>query len=196
MSMNPITTHVQDAINRLWEQFKGIASIEALISAFTQDIQVLEDSFDDLVTDRFIETAIGVQLDLLGDIVGQLRDDLDDVAYRLRIKIRIIQNLSEGEPERVIQVYKFLLNASTVFYGELYPAAIYLVGAGSIPPGQEAMVKENIERILPATVVLEFFAHADFERPFKFAGIQPIGRGFGSIYDATVGGKFASLYQP
>lgn len=196
MSLTPITTHVQDAIDRLFQQFKGVASIEALVSAFTMDIQVLEDSFDDLVTERFLEVAAGVQLDLLGDIVGQPRGVLDDVAYRLRIKVRIIQNLSEGEPERVIQVYKFLLNATTVFYGEIYPASIYLVGAGSIPAGQEAMVKENIERILPATVTLDFFAHADPERPFKFAGIQPIGRGFGSIYDPTVGGKFASLYQP
>lgn len=196
MSITQITTHVQDAKNRLFEQFKGVASIEGVIDAFISEVQVLEDTFNDLCNDRAIESAIGLQLDLLGDIVGQARNGDDDETYRLRIKIRIIQNLSEGEPERVIQVYKFLLNASTVFYGELHPASVFLIGAGSIPLGQEALVKENIERILPATVTLAYFGRVDSERPFKYAGIQPIGRGYGSIYDPTVGGKYATLYQP
>jgi len=194
MSITPITSHVIAAKDRLFEQFKGVASIEALVEAFVGEVQVLENLFGQICADRGIESAVGVQLDLLGDIVGQARLGTDDDTYRQRIKVRIIQNLSEGEPERVIQVYRFLLNATTVFYGELHPASVFLVGAGSVPPGQEASLVENIQRILPVTVTLAYIAHADPERPFKYAGIQPIGRGYGSIYDVTVGGKYASLY--
>lgn len=191
-----ITNHIQKAIDRLWQQYKGVTSVENYFTALTEEAQEIEDQLKKLFEERNLETAVGKQLDRIGEVVGQDREGLTDEPYRLRIKIKIIQNLSEGEPERVIQVYKFLLNASWVFYSELYPANCYLMGAGSIIPGTEQLIAENIIRILPATVTLEYFGHADPVKPFKFAGNQVIGGGFGTIYDSTIGGKLGSLYQP
>lgn len=192
--MSTINDHVNQAIKRLFQQYKGKVRIEALLTAFVDQVQMLEDTTQDLIVGRALDTAEGVQLDLLGEIVGQAREGMDDDAYRLRIKVRIIQNLSEGEAERAIQVYKALLGATLVVYSELYPASVYIMGGGDVPPAQVSSLKQNIEKVLPATVELVYFGKFDAVEPFSFSPSATIGRGFGDATDPLVGGKFGSLY--
>ena len=56
-----INDHIQQALDRLLEQYRNKPRIEGLISCFTEQIQDLEDVIFDLPEDLTIETAVGVQ---------------------------------------------------------------------------------------------------------------------------------------
>lgn len=201
MSVAPITTHVVDAKNRLLQQYKGKASIEALVEANAEQVQVLESVFKDLNDNRSIETAVGVQLDLLGDILGIDRNGLSDDDYRARLKIKIVQNISNGEPERLITVYRFLVGASQIQYQEHYPAGLAMMADADITPGQETLIYREIQNISPAGVRVDYIGCYDAADSFSFAGsngpLDLVGAdGFGDSTDLGVGGMFGKQHVP
>jgi hypothetical protein len=136
-----------------------------------------------------------VQLDGLGAIVGIDRMGLDDDTYRVRIKARVLINISEGEPEIVMSIYRMLTGGTTSQIFESFPATVELFSDGVIPPGQEDLFASLVQSALAAGVRLGAMGYYDSENPFSFAGdVSPAGNGFGSIYDANAGGRFAGLY--
>ena len=65
--MRDLVTH---GLNRLAYQFKDSEKLKSLISVQLQEFGTLDNIFDNLLNDRFIDTAIGAQLDGLGEILG------------------------------------------------------------------------------------------------------------------------------
>ena len=102
--------HVSAALNRLAEQFKNQPNIAAFLTALVGPCQPLENALQQLYTQRTIYTAIGVQLDALGSLVGQPRNGLVDADYRRFILARISTNSSDGRTEDLITVAKLVLN--------------------------------------------------------------------------------------
>lgn len=194
--MSQIATHVIDAENRLLEQYKDQPNIKALIDALIQPVQEIENSLTDLNSNRGVASAVGVQLDRLGDIVGIKRLGLLDDAYRTRIRIKIVQNLSEGEPERLIQVYGALLNSNLVLLQEHYPAGIGISGAGNIPTGQETFIYQNIQNIAAAGVRVDYIETFPVINPFACAGGPTISGGFGDLNNLNVGGGMGTIRVP
>ncbi|QMV49888.1 MAG: hypothetical protein [Mu-like cryoconite phage AB09] len=193
--MSYIATHVIDAEGRLLEQYKDKPNIKALIDSLVAPIQTLEDAFDDLNNKRGIAGAVGVQLDRLGDIVGVTRDGLSDEPYRTRIRIRVIQNLSQGEPDRLIQVYGSLLSASLVLYQENYPAGSNLMANADIPDSQATEIYKQIQEIAPVGSRVDYIGSFP-AKAFAFAGGITQSAGFGSITDPSVGGGIGHLHIP
>jgi hypothetical protein len=191
-----ISTHLIDAEARLLEQYKGQPNLKAFLDALVTPIQTLEDAFNNLNLSRALLTAEGVQLDRLGDIVGIKRLGLSDAVFRSRIKIRVIQNLSQGEPDRLIQVYESLLNASLVVYQEHYPAGAALMGNAEIPSGQETLIYQNVQNIAPVGVRVDYIETFPSVAPFAFAGGLTQSGGFGDLNDPTVGGGFGQIHVP
>lgn len=190
-----ITNHVELAWNRLIQQYKQSQSLKDLIEALVNPIQGLETVFQDLSDGRTIEVATGTLLDRLGDIVGIDRVvGQDDDAYRLAIKTKVVENVSQGEPERLISVYKILLSASLVHLCECFPAAVGMMSDVDISTQDEIdNLFAKIKRIAPAGVRIDYLGSFDETEPFAMAG-DLIGAGFGSTADALAGGKFATLY--
>ena len=62
------------AESRLANQFKESPNLIAYIKALLRENDELETVFQDLLNDRYIDTAVGVNLDIVGEIVGQARD--------------------------------------------------------------------------------------------------------------------------
>jgi hypothetical protein len=97
------------------------------LSAFLTkiDINTLVSSFD---VNFDIDTAVGVQLDILGEYVGQGRTvnfnptngssaTLDDYYYRFLLKGKIIENLWDGTMETLIELLDFVFpGTSTCYY--------------------------------------------------------------------------------
>jgi len=75
--------HQALAESRLATQFRNSDNLKAYIDALLAEANVLEAVFQSLLNDRWIDTAIGVQLDILGEIVGQPRIliDADVLSY-------------------------------------------------------------------------------------------------------------------
>jgi hypothetical protein len=65
--------HIEKALERLVTQFKESPNLKSYISNFLSESQNLEQVFQDLLNERWIETADGFQLNILGAIVGQSR---------------------------------------------------------------------------------------------------------------------------
>ena len=201
MSVVNIPNHVQKSIERLLQQYKDKPVIKALIESFVEQVQFIEDALTDLNDNRSINTAIGVQLDRLGDILGIDRNGLSDEDYRARLKIKIVQNISNGEPDRLINVYSFLLGATQVQFQEHYPASMALMANAEVTAGQETLIYREIQNIAPAGARVDYIGCYDALNSFAFAGsngpLDDAGAdGFGDLTNLAIGGMFGKQHIP
>jgi hypothetical protein len=128
-------------------------NFQKFIKAFALSIQELEDTNYQLLNERNIYTAVGVQLDGLGQILGLARADGEsDEDYRENLKFQIFINEGTGTPEEVIAVLKFLTNANRVRYNEYYPAAFQMSTDGLTFPDPPEELVEAIQEASPAAV--------------------------------------------
>jgi hypothetical protein len=129
--MTKITSHVADAQGRLPEQFKNAGNLKNLIAAFAESTQDYEDLVFPLFDLLDIDTMVGVQLDGIGSIVNEPRQGRSDAEYREAIRVRISLNVSSGEPETVIWLFKTLTDPTgPIDYFEDYPAGYVIFGDG------------------------------------------------------------------
>ncbi len=85
-----------------------------LLLAFAGDLQAIEDALQQLYSMRSVDEAVGVQLDMLGKIVGQGRGGMDDDAYRRMIRAKISVNRSKGTFADVLKVAGLILDDDAV----------------------------------------------------------------------------------
>lgn len=74
--MSPID-HKAIVVSRLATQFKESTNLIKYIKALLLETDTLEQVFCDLLEKRWIDTAEGMNLDILGSIVGQSREFID-----------------------------------------------------------------------------------------------------------------------
>lgn len=118
--------HAAQAVARLARQFRTKARIAALVEAFATEVQLFEDAVYELFPHVTfgVDNAEGVQLDLLGAIVGQVRgSSVNDAEYRTRIKARVRARLSSGAVEEVLAVFVALVGATAVIVATDAPPA-------------------------------------------------------------------------
>jgi len=189
-----ITTHKEDAKKRLLEQYKKKPLIAAMLDAFNGPIQEIESLLVDLNTLRDLDTAFGQTLDNLGTIIGLERPSgATDDEYRILLKTKVSENISNGEPERIIGVFKVLVAVDLVHFQD-GALASYQLQSSHVFPDQDAvnMLIAQIERIGPAGTRLDAIVTFDEFEAFAFDGLLP-GFGFGSTVDMGAGGKLAYL---
>lgn len=105
-----ILTHTDQALARLCQQFVGQPNIAALLTALTGTVQDVETALWQLLTERSVDTAVGVHLDAIGAIVGQDRNGLIDEDYRRYVRARIATNKSRGTIGDVLRIANLVLN--------------------------------------------------------------------------------------
>jgi len=192
----PITTHVADAKARLVEQYKRKPNIDGILQSFVQQYQDMEDVINDMFFSRFVNNAVGRQLDLFGTIVDLDRQGFDDTFYRILLNAKIGQNISSGDPERVISTLVLLTGASQVMYQNLNNATVGLAINTTIPANLVDLIFATMQSVVMAGIRIDFIVSYDATEPFSFDGIGPIGLGFSSLAAPTTGGKFAFLNIP
>ncbi len=114
---------VAEAQALLIEFFRKPRWLDA-VAAFATEVQEVEDAFWGTHTSFDVDTAVGDQLDILGRLVGELRDDRVDDDYRAAVRTRILVNSSDGKLEQLIAIVQSLLPAATVQAAEYYPASL------------------------------------------------------------------------
>lgn len=116
--------HVQRSLDNRINQFQDSSNLEGLITIYVNEIQDLENAIIQILEDTLIDTAVGINLDHIGDIVGEERQTRSDDQYRPAIKTRIKLNLSNGTHENIIELIKAIAGESlSVRIIERYPAA-------------------------------------------------------------------------
>jgi hypothetical protein len=185
------TEHVQSALDKLLQQYKGKPKFEGFISALASQVQDTENALKQLFEERSIDSAVGVNLDVIGEIVGLARTTgQTDEEYRDDLKVKVVQNLNEGTPEEFIAAAIYFIGANVVEYTELYPAAVSIVADVLLTDERAAVVRTILESFLPAGVSIGNFGFVSSTNPFRF----DIGNGFGDDADPELGGLLAGAY--
>lgn len=204
MNAQHVTTHVADAAARALAQYQGRPNFQALLAAFTQSVQNIEDTLYGIEAGTALDNAEGAQLDLIGALVGPNRNGLGDDQYRALLRGAIAQNNGDATTESLLTVLRGLFQTSALLLKQPASAPQPTGAAGatvSLELGDPAVPAELVATLqaafagaLGAGVALAYSAQFQAQAgAFAMAGDQPWVRGFGSVDDATAGGGLAGL---
>lgn len=203
--MVQITNHFQRAISLLASQFRknkpdgSLTNFQKLIQALVEPAQEIENVNWELKTERWLNTAIGTQLDGLGQIIGIARNPGEsDEDYRERLQFQIFINSSKGTPEDVIRIIEFLTKSDRIIYHETYPAAFQLETDGLVFPTPPNELVTAIKNASPAGVNYAPIT-ATYNVPISFQVTDEIGESEGGFeelnYPLPTAGQLSEVIQ-
>jgi hypothetical protein len=200
MLATKITNHVQQALQRLLQQYKGKARIEGFYTSFVEQIQDLEDAIYALDAGRQLYNgtstpAVGEQLDQIGTIVGISRNGLSDAEYLLFIFGKIAENFSDSTIPTILSVIGYVFQAPEVKIQEVYPAGIAIEILGSpIDPSLYDIAIGLVQAALGAGVSIVFAAVSPTVNTFRFESSDTTSaNGWGDVNNPATGGVFSGL---
>lgn len=154
-------------------------NLDAVVQAFADQVQDLEDAAYSLIMGRAIQYATGATLERIGDELNLPRPitglaATDDGAYRALLFGQIVVHTSHGEPESVLQLLR-LLGATAVVLREVYPAAIDLDYTGDLLTTDPDTIRLLEQATAPVRLMV---SQRPAGSPFGFDG-DPEALGFG-----------------
>lgn len=188
-----ITTHGDDAVDRLPQQYRGKPGMEALARLAGDQQQALEDADFETLSNGNIALGYDYLLDQIGDVVGQKRESRTDAVYRSRLFAKIGENVSKGTGENLISVFKAIMSANRVYFNPLYPARCYLTAIGGTPAGSITDIYAAMNASHTGGVKIYYLASAPAVSFSFLEDPDPDGEGFGDYTDGSVGGGFATI---
>lgn len=144
----------------LVEQFKGKANIEALAEVLGSELQEVFDFFEQLRTQRDLHSAVGRQLDGVGDITVLTRQEAgklaayagrgnstDDETYRKYLVYKVLKNTCDCTYSDIIKAFRMFWD-KPLYYSENpeYPAVMFLE-TGKLAP------EDHAENLLAAPII-------------------------------------------
>lgn len=196
--------HAAEGLGLFIDRYKNKPRLASLNNIFLKQVQDLEDALFELITERTIDAAVGVQLDILGDIVGQPdRVGLSDDDYRTIIRARIKVNRSDGKAEQLIEILVLIATALSVLplsieFTDYPPAGFILQLNSDIGALDPLLAFQLLNDARGAGIKFQFVFTTEPEaETFEFASaVTPpeldTDKGFGSTTTA-VGGKLSSV---
>ena len=146
-----ITDHVEQALKRQVQQWKGLPNLDGEISIEAGRMQLLENILFELLDGRNLNDAVGIQLDLIGTTWGEfgLRENRTDDEYRLFLKTLPAKLRQAGQHEVLIQALLNLSGGLRIETEYFYPRAmalyIILADVDSLP--NEAEINREMQDI-------------------------------------------------
>ena len=146
-----ITNYDTDTINKFLAQYKDSENLKTIIKASNRSAEDIEKALFEIRDEYWIDTSVGVQLDVIGAIWDVSRLGDNDTDYRTRIIQKFSLNNS-GEPELIIATLKLMFGATYVDYKPFYPAGYDITTDASItveelnilsPSGVQALLLET-----------------------------------------------------
>lgn len=218
MQVTQITTHVQDALNRLLEQYKYRPQYTAFLTAFLQHVQKIENAIFPLYQYTQLQFAYGQQLDGLGEIIGQPRNGLPDNEYLILLLGTIAENNSDTTAPAMLNIVQTLFQATNIFMktpnssagGQERPLwESFGVGSPQFPTSLYPLIEQLIENAVGACISIAYISSYQASGAFAMAGPQawtkgfaplttptqlnPWPYGFGDLNNPYVGGPMAGL---
>ena len=159
-------SHIQIAIDRIVNQFSNSPKVQALMQAIVAPLETIEGDIDALKNQRWIDTAIGKQLDGCGYIVGELRRGRIDDDYRDAILFRIFVNTSKATPPDMIHGLDYLTKPDDLQYMEQYPATVFMLTNGPVVPTD---IQRTMQGLAPAAISDVQVMVTYTAKPFRFS---------------------------
>lgn len=119
------------ALSKLVAQYKDSSNLISILDAQGIQANELEQAIFEVRDLFFLETAGGVQLDVIGKIFGLQRMGLSDNDYETAIEIKWSLRVS-GTVDDIIGILEFAYGATATTYTPAYPAGYVLETNGSI----------------------------------------------------------------
>lgn len=173
------------------EEFRGKHNIEVLIQAFAEELDAVEVMFQQLHQLRSLDSAVGAQLNRIGDIVALSRIDanllmgkdagaiIDDERYRWMLKYKALRNSNRCTFPELEMACQMLYGSEFIYYKEEpeHPAHFYLYLCVEYTEAVLSMLQNQQLGIKPAGVSTSI---SYFEKwPFGFSDTNDKAVGFG-----------------
>lgn len=152
-----IPQHVELGVLSLTRDLWGKPRVAALLAAFLDQVQALEDDLFQIMVDRELPEADLVRLKVLGRIIGQPRFGLSEEAYRTVLETRGLANVSKGTARDVFAALDVLVGPGDWSLFELGDATLLLTTtATSFTAEQGKMIQLVLPDVRAAGVGLIF----------------------------------------
>ena len=192
----PVTIDTTErGLDKVLSQWKNSPKVLGLFESYLENVQPLEDTFFQLLNDRGVRRAEGVNLDVLGAMVGEVRFGRVDTTYRVAILTRALLNQSNGTPPELLVFLAKLSSNAGVDIWEHFPADIHMYTGG----GANAFIANALKDASPAGVNVRLMFDEDgdsFVPPEFEESVLELGNldtvevvdSTGTIYDLAVNG--------
>ena len=182
-----------ESLSQLIDQFKDATNLNSLVTLVVKDNEDFEDSTFAMHSSASIATAVGAQLDVIGELLATPRLGRLDNVYRPRLYAAVVQFTSSGRWEQIVEGFRLLTGARSTQGGEIFPAGIDLtaVGAENLSTIDLNEISAALKQMKAAGILLNA-ALVIADPPFVFGGDpDPLGQGFADENNyATTGGYF------
>ena len=191
------------AVALFTEKYKNKPKLTGLLGSYINRIQELETAIWEVIDERILSSAVGVQLDKIGAIVGRSRTSIVDDEYRTAIQAQIRINISQGTIDDLLQL-ALLITANTVEITENFPNGIMIEILGAIGFQSPALLGDLFFRCRAAGKELrlryanqgllfgvDINFHLGQSADPETSGLQ----GFGSV-SSTTGGRLLAMFDP
>lgn len=144
----------EGAVRRFIEQYQNRPDLEALARSYLSQLQDLEDAIFEVILERDLDNAVGVQLETIGNLVQQPRTTSDDERFRTAIRARIAINLSDGTIEDLIRVANLLLQeyAEAYFVRDEPPAQVRITVTDPLQSADADLLHDLLDEADPGGV--------------------------------------------
>ena len=163
-------------LSLLIEEYKDKEKFIGVLKAAADQSDDLEAAAFEVRDEFWLDTAEGVQLNVIGDIQKESRQGRNDTDYRAAIKVRITVNNGSGESET-------FYTALTQIYGATY-ARLQNIRSATLDIYVDIEISADdfqaLERIAAAGVQLLVHWWDNTITPFMFDGPSP-GKGWDSL---------------
>lgn len=172
-TLNP--EHVAQGLSRLLTQFHDSPNLKEIARSYLNQIQEIEIVVFSLMAERYVDTAIGAQLDGVGRVVGEPRAGRTNTDYRVAIKGRITRNAADSKIEDLIALFVLLLPGYTFEVADgPGPAAFRLTVVEALPappaaPSPDVLASQLLEAKGAGIRATMLFSEADRADTFTTA---------------------------
>ena len=157
--LSQIASSYAEAVSpKIMEQYKPARApkLNQLLEATGAQKDDLEAAIFSIRSGMYLASAVGPQLDMIGEVFKAGRNGMGDPAYRIAIQ-KVSSMRSFSTPEDIISVLKAIYGATYVTYIPEYPAGCVVFADISVPAGV-------LDALAPAGVqVREAFYLVDYD---------------------------------
>ncbi len=163
-------------------------NIEKLLETYVAEVQEFETAAFEVLTQRWLDTAVGVQLDGLGKIVGKEREGADDDTYRRLLRAQILINLSGASVQEIVSILELVIAGAVIELKQEFPAGFTVVVDQAPIPTSTAITAAEVINQARAGGVRGLLQYYVTDPVFRFDGAGGSKFDGGYYFSTTIEG--------
>jgi hypothetical protein len=172
-----ILDHADEALAQLLSFIRSDEALAELVEIIGDSVQDLEDLIWECLVERYLDAAVGVQLDAWGEVLGHARDGLSDTEYSRLLQAWQGALRGQGRRDLILRALIAVAAPSETWFFDLTNASyeVDLILAAYPPTSAlEQAILDVAEASAPSGVQY-LITVGDATTPFQF---DTVGRGF------------------